>query len=225
VTSSVTIPDGEIFVVGGLTRQSKSKSVSKVPILGDIPILGKLFRSESTAQSQNNLYVFLQAHILTDEEFQDGIDLTRQAEKKMHVFDPAIQPVQYDKPKVERRPKQGDDDAERTSYRNPSREGVYRDSTRSSAGRSRQNLREHAGSRDVEHAAPEGAGADGVEAPAEPPETNGSTKAGAPSKTAGSTKTAKAGTRKTAGESKVVDRDGWLLAPVPASAAGEEEKP
>jgi type II secretory pathway component GspD/PulD (secretin) len=206
MTSSVTIPDGEVFVVGGLTRQSKSKSVSKVPILGDIPILGKLFRSESTAQSQNNLYVFLQAHILTDEEFQDGIDLTRQAEKKMHLFDSSLQPVQYDKPKVERRAKPADDEAERTMYRNPSREGMFRDSTRPTAGRSRQNLREPVGSRDSETAALEGA-PDRAEAPAARPKTGG----------------AKTGTRKTAQEVKVIDRDGWLLSPVPASGTNEEE--
>jgi general secretion pathway protein D len=100
MTSSVTIPDGEIFVVGGLTRENKSKTVDKVPILGDIPLLGKLFRSESTDQSQNNLYVFLRAHVLTDEEFRDGLDLTGQAEEKLRAVDPSLQTMHFNRPKV-----------------------------------------------------------------------------------------------------------------------------
>lgn len=103
MTSSVTIPDGHVFVVGGLTRENKSKVANKIPILGDIPILGKLFRSESNTKSQNNLYVFLQAHILTDEEFRDGIDITQQADKNMRTFREDIQQVKFQRPEIERR--------------------------------------------------------------------------------------------------------------------------
>ncbi|MGH9361553.1 MAG: type II secretion system protein GspD, partial [Thermoanaerobaculia bacterium] len=139
MTSAVTIPDGDVFVVGGLTRQNKSKAVSKVPILGDIPLIGKLFRSEATVQNQNNLYVFLQAHILTDEEFKDGEELTDQADKMMRAFDPSLEQVKFQKPKTPRRPQPPDDEKERTFYTNPpSADGFYRGGARrrtSSTGR------------------------------------------------------------------------------------------
>ena len=141
MTSSVTIPDGEVFVVGGLTRQNKSKAVSKVPIVGDIPIIGKLFRSESTVQNQNNLYIFLQAHILTDEEFRDGMELTGQAEDKMHVFDPSLKPIQFDKPQTPKKPPAVDPDAQRTFNLNETGDEFYRgrhrrggDASRTSTG-------------------------------------------------------------------------------------------
>ena len=104
MSSSVTIPDGKIFVIGGLTRENNSKSVQKIPILGDIPLLGKLFRKEVTSRSQNNLYVFLQAHILTDEEFDDGRDLTEQAHSQIEgVTDEKVDPIKFSRPDIPRR--------------------------------------------------------------------------------------------------------------------------
>jgi hypothetical protein len=104
ITSAVTIPDGEIFVIGGLTRENKAKSVSKVPILGDIPFLGKLFRSESTAKSASNLYIFLRAHVLMHPEFLDGIELTAVADAQVRKFAPSIQQVKFPKPNVQMPP-------------------------------------------------------------------------------------------------------------------------
>ncbi len=83
ITSAVTIPDGDLFVIGGLTRENKSKNVSKIPILGDIPLLGKLFRSEGSAKSTSNLYIFLRAHVLSHPEFEDHKELTRNAEDEV----------------------------------------------------------------------------------------------------------------------------------------------
>jgi len=100
IASAVTIPDGEIFVIGGLTRENKSKSVSKVPIVGDIPLLGKLFRSEDSFKSASNLYIFLRAHVLTHPEFIDGIDLTKKALGYVHEFAPGLDPVRFAKPNI-----------------------------------------------------------------------------------------------------------------------------
>lgn len=100
LTSSVTIPNGTIFVVGGLTRENNSTAVSKIPILGDIPILGKLFREEVTSRSQNNLYVFLKAHVLTHERFGDIVELTQQAEKQMHKLGEDVEPTKFTSPKT-----------------------------------------------------------------------------------------------------------------------------
>ncbi len=82
ITSSVTIAGDRIYVIGGLTRESKAKVVEKVPLLGDIPFLGKLFRTEGGSVSVTNLYIFLRAHILTDENFKDLANLTDQALEK-----------------------------------------------------------------------------------------------------------------------------------------------
>lgn len=100
VTSAVTIPDGEIFVIGGLTRENQAKAVSKVPLLGDIPLLGKLFRSETTSRSLSNLYIFLRAHILTHPEFDDGKKITEQAQLKIAKFAPHLNVGEFDKPIV-----------------------------------------------------------------------------------------------------------------------------
>jgi general secretion pathway protein D len=211
ITSEVTIPDGEVFVVGGLTRLSKSKSVSKVPILGDIPILGKLFRSESTAQSQNNLYMFLQAHILTDEEFRDGVDLTNQAMEKVHAMDPSMQAVQFKAPNVEKRAPNRDEDAERFRNVNESRGNVRDRNRRSSSPGLRMDLRpDRRGRKDDSYqqsdsAEPE---ADDTGAPAarvggsQPPPR----RIPSPGKTAPPSKV------------DLEDHDGWLLSPAPASA-------
>ncbi|MCZ6795986.1 MAG: hypothetical protein O7J95_20450 [Planctomycetota bacterium] len=86
LTSAVTISDDRIYVVGGLTRQNRSKTVSKVPILGDIPFLGKLFRSESAAKNLTNLYIFLRAHILVDDDFGDLGELTDLAQQQVARF-------------------------------------------------------------------------------------------------------------------------------------------
>ena len=83
ITSSVTIAGDRLYVIGGLTRENKAKVVDKIPLLGDIPFLGKLFRSESDSSSVTNLYIFLRAHILTDEHFKDLANLTDQALEKV----------------------------------------------------------------------------------------------------------------------------------------------
>jgi hypothetical protein len=120
ITSAVTIPDGEIFVIGGLTREVKSKSVSKVPIVGDIPIIGKLFRSESVSNQASNLYIFLRAHVLTHPTFLDGIDLTTQADSQVREFAPDIQYLRFQQPQVpEVPPEARDPDDARRVYLNP----------------------------------------------------------------------------------------------------------
>jgi len=83
ITSSVTIAGDRLYVIGGLTRENKAKVVDKIPLLGDIPFLGKLFRSEGDSSSVTNLYIFLRAHILTDEHFKDLANLTDQALEKV----------------------------------------------------------------------------------------------------------------------------------------------
>ena len=64
IITSVTVPDGSTIILGGLIKLNQSKGGSKIPILGDLPILGGLFRSTSNSDIQRNLYVFVKAEII-----------------------------------------------------------------------------------------------------------------------------------------------------------------
>ena len=72
VRTVVTVPDGTTIILGGLERLKQSKGGSKIPLLGDIPIVGGLFRSTANTDSQNRLYVFVKAHILRPGEEVPG---------------------------------------------------------------------------------------------------------------------------------------------------------
>ena len=67
ITSANTVvvtPNGQTVVIGGLISNTKSTADSKVPFLGDIPILGQLFRASSKAQARTELLMFLTPHIV-----------------------------------------------------------------------------------------------------------------------------------------------------------------
>ncbi|WP_429496450.1 type II secretion system secretin GspD [Paraburkholderia youngii] len=66
IQSTVLADDGEIIVLGGLMQDNYAVSNSKVPLLGDIPWLGPLFRSENKTRSKTNLLVFLRPVIIRD---------------------------------------------------------------------------------------------------------------------------------------------------------------
>lgn len=75
IETTVTVDDGEIVILGGLIEDDEQISVQKVPYLGDIPVLGRLFRSEAKSQVKTNLMVFLRPTILRDA--QDARSVTR----------------------------------------------------------------------------------------------------------------------------------------------------
>lgn len=64
--TSVVVKDGNTIVIGGLIRDDLVKTVNRVPLLGSIPILGYLFRSESTKTEKTNLLIFLTPHIIAN---------------------------------------------------------------------------------------------------------------------------------------------------------------
>ena len=72
VTTVVTVPDNTTIILGGLERLSQSKGGTKVPLLGDIPLVGGLFRSTANTDSQSRLYVFVKAYILRPGEELPG---------------------------------------------------------------------------------------------------------------------------------------------------------
>lgn len=68
ITASVLADDGEIIVLGGLIEQTDTIRQSKVPLLGDIPVAGRLFRSDGKATTRTNLMVFIRPTIVRSKE-------------------------------------------------------------------------------------------------------------------------------------------------------------
>ncbi len=73
LNTSVMVQDGQMLVLGGLMDERAQESVSKVPLLGDIPLLGHLFKSTSTSVEKRNLMVFIKPTIIRDGMTADGI--------------------------------------------------------------------------------------------------------------------------------------------------------
>jgi general secretion pathway protein D len=66
IKTSVLVEDGQILVLGGLIDDQLSESAQKVPLLGDVPLLGNLFRYRNTTKLRRNLMVFLHPVILRE---------------------------------------------------------------------------------------------------------------------------------------------------------------
>ncbi|WP_261882357.1 type II secretion system secretin GspD [Vibrio pelagius] len=73
LNTSVIVQDGQMLVLGGLIDERALESESKVPLLGDIPVLGHLFKSTSTQVEKKNLMVFIKPTIIRDGVSADGI--------------------------------------------------------------------------------------------------------------------------------------------------------
>ncbi|MBK7062977.1 MAG: type II secretion system secretin GspD [Rubrivivax sp.] len=77
IEGTVTVDDGQILVLGGLIEDNYTTTQSKVPLLGDIPFLGALFRSESRERKRTNLMVFLRPIVMRDADAQQRFSLDR----------------------------------------------------------------------------------------------------------------------------------------------------
>jgi general secretion pathway protein D len=64
VVTSATVWDGQTIVLGGLIAENVSKTKDKVPLLGDIPLVGRLFRSETSRSQKKNLVIFVTPTII-----------------------------------------------------------------------------------------------------------------------------------------------------------------
>lgn len=65
---NVRIKDGETLAIGGLIQENEQKTVKKVPVLGDLPIIGTAFRSSSTTKSKTELVIMITPKIINDGE-------------------------------------------------------------------------------------------------------------------------------------------------------------
>ena len=68
IEAVVQVDDGQVVVLGGLISDNVTDSVTKVPFLGDLPLVGNLFRSKSKTANKQNLMVFLKPHIIRSPE-------------------------------------------------------------------------------------------------------------------------------------------------------------
>ncbi len=66
VTTQVLVDNGQTVVLGGIYEQTSNDSVTKVPVLGDIPVLGVLFRTKSKIQNKTELLIFITPKILSE---------------------------------------------------------------------------------------------------------------------------------------------------------------
>ena len=67
IGTTVRVKDGETVMIGGLKQQQREDRVDKIPLLGDLPLVGGLFRSRSSSMTSSELVVFITPHILTPE--------------------------------------------------------------------------------------------------------------------------------------------------------------
>lgn len=77
IQSTILADNGEIIVLGGLMQDNYQVSNSKVPLLGDIPWIGQLFRSESKIRQKTNLMVFLRPVIISDRSTAQEVTANR----------------------------------------------------------------------------------------------------------------------------------------------------
>ncbi len=81
IKTTVIVDDGGTIVLGGLIDEDVQESVSKVPLLGDIPFLGHLFKTTSTSKRKRNLMVFLRPKIV-----RDGITMNEISHRKYNYI-------------------------------------------------------------------------------------------------------------------------------------------
>ncbi|HSS02730.1 MAG TPA: secretin N-terminal domain-containing protein, partial [Kofleriaceae bacterium] len=82
----VVVHDQETIVLGGLTQEREASSTKKVPLLGDIPLLGYLFKTVTRSKRKTNLLILLTPHILRDRR-----DLERIQQRKVREHDEFVQ--------------------------------------------------------------------------------------------------------------------------------------
>ncbi|MEO8857093.1 MAG: type II secretion system secretin GspD [Burkholderiaceae bacterium] len=91
IESNVLVEDGAIVVLGGLLQDEYAGNQEKVPGLGDVPLFGNLFRSESRSRKKTNLMVFLRPVVVRDAAAVDSLSMDRY--ELMRAGQQALQPL------------------------------------------------------------------------------------------------------------------------------------
>jgi general secretion pathway protein D len=85
LVTSVVLHDEETLVLGGLVDEETSETAEKIPILGDIPILGHLFKQTTTTRKKSNLLVLITPHVISDSDEGRAILARRMRERDEFV--------------------------------------------------------------------------------------------------------------------------------------------
>jgi general secretion pathway protein D len=97
--SVVNVPDGDTMVIGGIITDNKQETRTSLPFLGDLPLLGTLFRRDTNSGQRTTLYFFVTPHILRDPDFADLAQISYEKKwaasrvigvDRMRIVDPAF---------------------------------------------------------------------------------------------------------------------------------------
>lgn len=97
IKNNVVIRDGDTAIIGGLISETTDHSLRQTPVLGDVPVLGWLFRSRGARRSKRNLVILLTPHII-----REGSDLERLTDYRMNEFQDATVDVLFEKGFIKR---------------------------------------------------------------------------------------------------------------------------
>jgi general secretion pathway protein D len=84
----VSVKDGQTIVISGIMGDSTEKAVYKVPLLGDIPIIGWLFKSKSDTRDKTNLYVFITPHVIENQT--QGVAIKEKKQEQIESFEGGV---------------------------------------------------------------------------------------------------------------------------------------
>jgi type II secretory pathway component GspD/PulD (secretin) len=98
IDTVVTVPDGSTIILGGLLKLNQGKGGSKIPLLGDIPLIGGLFRSVSNSDIQRKLYIFVKAEVIRPEDAKLGmaslVNISNRNRKAFEEYEDQFQKLQ-----------------------------------------------------------------------------------------------------------------------------------
>ncbi len=81
--TSVVVKDNQTVVIGGLMQENEEENITKTPVLGDMPILGWLFKMKKVTRKKTNLLVFLNPHVIKEPD--NLLDITKTKEREFEI--------------------------------------------------------------------------------------------------------------------------------------------
>lgn len=78
--TSVVVKDGQTVVIGGLMEEKEEVNINKVPLLGDVPVLGWIFKNKKQEKKKTNLLIFLTPHIVKESEHLEKLSENKRSE-------------------------------------------------------------------------------------------------------------------------------------------------
>lgn len=102
IDTAVMVDDGSIIVLGGLIEDRQTETINKVPVLGDLPLLGNLFKTQGRSHKKTNLMVFLRPYVMRDANATNSVtnDRYEYIRNQEQAFTPAKGTILPDYPAV-----------------------------------------------------------------------------------------------------------------------------